>query len=103
MKNIIRQLLVFFVFVVSLNLAAQTLPVITGQVKCQGRGVANVVVTNGFDCVSTDVAGKYTIPYHRDARFVYVTTPAGYLPQRMVASLCFINALLKGLLYMIFL
>ena len=37
MKNIIRQLLVFFVFVVSLNLAAQTLPVITGQVKCQGR------------------------------------------------------------------
>ena len=31
MKNIIRQLLVFFVFVVSLNLAAQTLPVITGQ------------------------------------------------------------------------
>lgn len=69
MKNIIRQLLVFFVFVVSLNLAAQTLPVITGQVKCQGRGVANVVVTNGFDCVSTDVAGKYTIPYHRDARF----------------------------------
>ena len=73
MKNIIRQLLVFFVFVVSLNLAAQTLPVITGQVKCQGRGVANVVVTNGFDCVSTDVAGKYTIPYHRDARFVYVT------------------------------
>ena len=43
MKNIIRQLLVFFVFVVSLNLAAQTLPVITGQVKCQGRGVANVV------------------------------------------------------------
>ena len=41
MKNIIRQLLVFFVFVVSLNLAAQTLPVITGQVKCQGRGVAN--------------------------------------------------------------
>lgn len=102
MKNIIRQLLVFFVFVVSLNLAAQTLPVITGQVKCQGRGVANVVVTNGFDCVSTDVAGKYTIPYHRDARFVYVTTPAGYLPQRMVASLCFINALLKGLLYMIF-
>lgn len=105
MKNIIRQLLVFFVFVVSLNLAAQTLPVITGQVKCQGRGVANVVVTNGFDCVSTDVAGKYTIPYHRDARFVYVTTPAGYLPQRdfPVASLCFINALLKGLLYMIFL
>lgn len=55
MKNIIRQLLVFFVFVVSLNLAAQTLPVITGQVKCQGRGVANVVVTNGFDCVSTVV------------------------------------------------
>lgn len=84
-------------------MAAQTLPVITGQVKCQGRGVANVVVTNGFDCVSTDVAGKYTIPYHRDARFVYVTTPAGYLPQRDGSLLCFINALLKGLLYMIFL
>ena len=42
MKNIIRQLLVFFVFVVSLNLAAQTLPVITGQVKCQGRGLCKL-------------------------------------------------------------
>lgn len=96
MKNIIRQLLVFFVFVVSLNLAAQTLPVITGQVKCQGRGVANVVVTNGFDCVSTDVAGKYTIPYHRDARFVYVTTPAGYLPQRDGSLPLFYQRITKG-------
>lgn len=33
MKNIIRQLLVFFVFVVSLNLAAQTLPVITDRLN----------------------------------------------------------------------
>ena len=96
MKNIIRQLLVFFVFVVSLNLAAQTLPVITGQVKCQGRGVANVVVTNGFDCVSTDVAGKYTIPYHRDARVVYVTTPAGYLPQRDGSLPLFYQRITKG-------
>lgn len=47
---------------------AQTLLAITGQVKCQGYGVANVVVTNGFDCVLTDASGKYTIPYHRDAR-----------------------------------
>ena len=88
--------MVVFVFVVSLNLAAQTLPVITGQVKCQGRGVANVVVTNGFDCVSTDVAGKYTIPYHRDARFVYVTTPAGYLPQRDGSLPLFYQRITKG-------
>ena len=49
---------------------------------CQGKGISNVVVTNGFDCVLTDTKGMYSLPYHRDARFVYVTTPAGYLPQR---------------------
>ena len=82
MEIMARLLFVFFISVVHLNMMAQNPLAITGQVKCQGDGVANVVVTNGFDCVLTDASGKYTIPYHRDARFVYVTTPAGYLPQR---------------------
>ena len=48
----------------------------SGTQSCECSG------SNGFDCVSTDVAGNYTIPYHRDARFVDVTTQAGDLPQR---------------------
>ena len=58
---------------------AQSASGIKGKVMCQGKGISNVVVTNGFDCVLTDTKGMYSLPYHRDARFVYVTTPAGYL------------------------
>ena len=96
MKSIINQLLVLFVCVASLDLAAQTTPALSGHVKCQGQGVPNVVVTNGFDCVLTDAAGKYTMPYHRDARFVYVTTPSGYLPQRDGSQPLFYQRITEG-------
>lgn len=96
MEIMTRLLFVFFISVVHLNMMAQNPLAITGQVKCQGYGVANVVVTNGFDCVLTDASGKYTIPYHRDARFVYVTTPAGYLPQRDGSLPLFYQHIIEG-------
>ena len=96
MEIMARLLFVFFISVVHLNMMAQNPLAITGQVKCQGDGVANVVVTNGFDCVLTDASGKYTIPYHRDARFVYVTTPAGYLPQRDGSLPLFYQHIIEG-------
>lgn len=55
-------------------------PDITGRVVCNGKPMANVVVTDGYDCVLTDANGNYTLEGKRDVRFVYVSTPAGYLP-----------------------
>lgn len=53
---------------------------VTGQVACDGQPLAGVAVTDGFNVVRTDQQGHYTIVCPDGARFVYLTTPAGYLP-----------------------
>lgn len=55
--------------------------VLTGTVTCNGRGVPGVVVTDGTRCVTTDKKGVYKLPVQGDARFVYLSTPAGYLTE----------------------
>lgn len=52
---------------------------IKGTVTCDGKGIANVVVTDGQRCVTTDKNGIYHLPNLGNTRFVYITTPAGYL------------------------
>lgn len=59
------------------GLATRTL---TGRVLCGDEPLAGVAVTDGFNVVRTDRQGQYTIVCPDEARFVYVTTPAGYLP-----------------------
>lgn len=54
---------------------------ITGSVTCEGKGIENVVVTDGTRCVLTDKKGMYRIPSLGDSRFVYISTPAGYLTE----------------------
>lgn len=49
-----------------------------GTVRCEGRGVEGVVVTDGTHCVRTDARGRFALPRTEDARFVYLSTPAGY-------------------------
>ncbi|MFA7141482.1 MAG: metallophosphoesterase N-terminal domain-containing protein, partial [Proteiniphilum sp.] len=61
--------------------AAQTPGPIKGRVTCGEKGVANVVVTDGQTCVLTDKEGLFSIPApDGNATFVYISTPAGYLP-----------------------
>ncbi len=54
---------------------------ITGRVTCEGKGLENVVVTDGYRCVVTDKKGSYRIATLGDSRFVYISTPAGYLTE----------------------
>ena len=54
---------------------------VEGRVTCEGKGVSDVVVTDGQTCVKTDREGRYVLPAtDPTAEFVYVSTPAGYLP-----------------------
>jgi hypothetical protein len=53
---------------------------INGRVVSQGKGLQNIVVTDGFTCVKTGVDGGYNLSLNKDARFVYISTPSGYLP-----------------------
>jgi len=51
---------------------------IQGKVSSNGKGLSNVVVSDGYSVIVTDNMGNYELPYHPDAEFVFVTTPSGY-------------------------
>lgn len=67
-------------------LIGKTLPVfsaatdkkIKGFVLAKGKGVANVVISNGYDVVLTNQKGAYELPARREAQFIFLSTPAGY-------------------------
>ncbi|RZK59316.1 MAG: metallophosphoesterase, partial [Pedobacter sp.] len=51
---------------------------IAGRITSKGKGIANVVVSDGFNVVKTDKNGNYTIEINALAKFVWLSTPAGY-------------------------
>lgn len=51
---------------------------IRGRVTAQGKKLADVSVSDGFAVVRTDRKGRYELPVHPQARFVFVSIPAGY-------------------------
>jgi hypothetical protein len=51
---------------------------ISGRITSKGKGVANVVVSDGFNVVQTDAQGNYTIEINPLAKFVWLSTPSGY-------------------------
>lgn len=51
---------------------------IKGRVAEQGKGIANVVVSDGYSVVLTDKKGRYNLTAHDRATMVWVSTPAGY-------------------------
>ncbi len=51
---------------------------IKGFVRSSGKGVADVVVSNGFEVAITNAEGAYELPRNNQARFIFISTPAGY-------------------------
>ncbi|MDQ4139893.1 MAG: metallophosphoesterase, partial [Bacteroidota bacterium] len=51
---------------------------IQGRVHENGKGIAKVVVSNGYSVTQTDSKGNYTLPPHSNAEFVFISLPAGY-------------------------
>ena len=59
--------------------AAGTVTVtVKGRVVCDGRGVANVRISDGDGFARTDEKGYYTLEADAQSRFVFVCVPAGY-------------------------
>jgi hypothetical protein len=54
---------------------------LTGSVTCNGKGVADVVVTDGLVCAQTNAAGRYHL-ISTNSKIVYISTPSGYLCER---------------------
>lgn len=53
---------------------------VSGTVTCGKKPLAGVVVSDGFNCTSTDDKGRYTLQKNDLATNITVSTPAGYLP-----------------------
>ena len=51
---------------------------IRGRVTADGKGLSNVTVSDGLQCVSTDATGAFTLSRREGARFIAVSPPCGY-------------------------
>lgn len=67
-----------FVSLKSFSLTALLDNKISGKITSKGKGIANVVVSDGFNVVQTDKSGNYTIDINPLAKFVWLSTPSGY-------------------------
>ena len=54
---------------------------LTGVVKCDGKAISGVAVTDGEQIVYTNNRGVYNIISTKPYGLVYITTPSGYEPQ----------------------
>lgn len=55
---------------------------IKGAVKSGGKGIANVVISDGYSVVATNEKGAYELELHPEATAVFISTPSGYAFQQ---------------------
>ena len=51
-----------------------------GQVTARGKGIADVVVSDGVEVTQTDQDGIYRLPSQKKHGYVFVSVPSGYEP-----------------------
>ena len=52
---------------------------VKGNVSAAGSPLENVLVSDGYHFAVTNAKGSFTLDTHKDARFVFVITPSGYV------------------------
>jgi len=63
---------------------------IKGTVKdTEGNGLAGVVVSDGLNVVRTDDKGRFRIDADEDSRFVFISTPSGYISSTLNGNTLF--------------
>src|SRR5690554_1362276 len=91
--SVLATLLIFFSSCLS---TGNDLGEVEGRVTSETGGLPNVVVTDGYQSVVTGEDGSYTLTLHPGAKFVYISTPAGYLPAEEMQVPRFYIPLEKG-------
>ena len=74
--NMKRLLLPVLLILLCLPLPARR---VKGSVRCDGAPKGGVVVSDGYRFTATKADGTFVLNTHRDARFVFVITPSGYV------------------------
>lgn len=52
---------------------------VNGSVTCEGKPLEGVLVSDGYGFTRTNAKGSFQLNTHKDARFVFVITPSGYV------------------------
>ena len=52
---------------------------VRGSVSAEGKPLAGVTVSDGYRFTSTGADGSFSLNTHKDARFVFVITPSGFV------------------------
>ena len=71
-----------FIFLTLCGLLAITFvsaKTIKGKVSSEGKALSGVIVSDGFSFSKTDAKGAFKIKTNKDARYVFVITPSGYV------------------------
>ena len=55
---------------------------VNGFVKCDGNGIEGVAVSDGYNVTCTNKTGYYMLETNPGARFISISTPAGYATTR---------------------
>jgi len=67
---------------------------IRGTVRdTEGNGLAEVTVSDGLNTVRTDAKGRFRLSADEDSRFVFISTPAGYISSTLGGSTLFYKEL----------
>lgn len=82
---------IFLSFLVGVNaMCALQAKDIKGTVKdTEGNPVAGVVVSDGLNTVVTDDKGRFEMDADKDSRFVFVSTPSGYISATLEGNTLF--------------
>lgn len=51
---------------------------ISGVVRCEGKGIPGVAVSDGFSVVHTKADGSYSIASRLEFGYIFISTPSGY-------------------------
>lgn len=73
-----KRILLLFILLQSI-LSVYSQIKVTGRVSCGNKSLSNVMVTDGFICVNTDINGSFSFVTNPTAKFVYISIPAGYI------------------------
>ena len=87
-----RKLLFIFI---SLTLMAFPLEAkkIKGSVKSEGTPLSGVIVSDGYRFTTTASDGSFTLNTHKDARYVFVITPSGFVADYSTGAPAFYQSL----------
>ena len=66
------------IILLCISISAQARKV-KGSVSAQDKPLAGVIVSDGYRFTQTAADGSFVLNTHRDARFVFVVTPSGYV------------------------